>query len=202
MRHTARGPASCCSGRCRAAAFAGPAAAAIPGSWRVTCRMIRYRTRAITSADNTAAATISLVCACQSASAAETVVVATTTIGNRFRAAAEPSRCMPSTGLCRRRVWRPPSVSILFRSGAFAEFLSDHRIDMGVTRQHAFRRDETWKSPRRCRARSIARNSSKMDEDRCVLPSRRERSRRARSADGRDVVQACRCCSRASLPTA
>ncbi len=48
--------------------------------------------KAITSADRTAAAIMNLVCARQSASTAETVVVATTTIGKRPSGAAEPSR--------------------------------------------------------------------------------------------------------------
>ena len=48
--------------------------------------------KAITSADRAAAAIRNLVCARQSASAAETVVVATTTIGKWLSSAAEPSR--------------------------------------------------------------------------------------------------------------
>ena len=59
---------------------------------RVICRMITNRMKAITSADRAAATTMNLVCARQSASAAETVMVATTTIGKWLSGAAEPSR--------------------------------------------------------------------------------------------------------------
>ena len=48
---------------------------------RTICRMIRKRMNAIVSADRTAVAMNSLVCARQSVSAEDTVLVATTTIG-------------------------------------------------------------------------------------------------------------------------
>ena len=60
--------------------------------------------KAITSAAKAATVIRNLVCSRQSASAAGTVVVATTTIGKRLNSAAEPSRSWLSMGLCIRRV--------------------------------------------------------------------------------------------------
>ena len=63
---------------------------------------------ATTIADSAAAATRNLVCSRQSASAAETVLVAITTPGKCFSGAAEPSRSAPSIGLSRRSACAPP----------------------------------------------------------------------------------------------
>ena len=53
---------------------------------------------------------------------AETVVVATTTIGKWLSSAAEPSRSRLSTGLATRRVCRPPSASTFASNGADLKF--------------------------------------------------------------------------------
>jgi hypothetical protein len=79
---------SAVSSRCFSAASCARASAFC----RLICRTIRNRMTAITDADSVAATIRNLVCACQSARADSTLLVATTTIGKRSSITPAPSR--------------------------------------------------------------------------------------------------------------
>ena len=99
--------------------------------------MIRNRIRAITDADSVAATTRNLVCARQSASAAETVLVATTIPGKRLeRGCGSELVHAVDQALQAQRLLAALVANALQQRHDLAKFCPIRSIDARIARQH------------------------------------------------------------------